>query len=330
MIHGHGAPEKEASYVAARELCLRLDDRPRLFPALWGLWHVSFNRGLYREARDLGEELLSLAKELGDPVFLLEAHHSLWTTLYGSGDLETAELHLQEGLSQYDPERHRAYASIYGGHDTGVCCLNFAAVTAWTRGYPDRALRYSQEALRLAGQLSHPTSAAIALYYAAVVHHRRREHRETVAKAEAALDTARTHGLPTARYALLARLGRDEALEEIRARAPASNGACRPGGRGTIPFAFCLLAEAYARAGLPDRGLAVLAEIPEQSLEIVYSSEVYRCRGELLLRQGDAHASEAENCFRSRSRVGPSWRSTLARAPSRDEPQSPAAEARQA
>ena len=86
IIHGHGAPEKEASYVAARELCLRLDDRPRLFPALWGLWHVSFNRGLHREARDLGEELISLARELGDPVFLLEAHHSLWTTLYGSGE----------------------------------------------------------------------------------------------------------------------------------------------------------------------------------------------------------------------------------------------------
>src|SRR4030095_2187998 len=28
-IHGHGSPEKEASYVAARDLCLRLDDRPR-------------------------------------------------------------------------------------------------------------------------------------------------------------------------------------------------------------------------------------------------------------------------------------------------------------
>jgi hypothetical protein len=73
-VHGDGSPEKEASYVAARELCLRLRDRPRLFPALWGLWHVSFNRGFYREARDLGNELLSLARELRDPVFLLEAH----------------------------------------------------------------------------------------------------------------------------------------------------------------------------------------------------------------------------------------------------------------
>jgi hypothetical protein len=63
-------------------------------------------------------------------------------------------------------------------------------------------------------------------------------------------------------------------------------------------FTFCLLAEAYARAGMPDRGLAVLAEIP-QSIETVYSSEIYRCRGELLLSQGHADALEAENCFRT-------------------------------
>ena len=296
-VHGHGAPEKEASYVAARELCLRLDDRPRLFPVLWGLWHVSFNRGFYREARDLGDALLSLAKELGDPVFLLEAHHSLWTTLYGSGDLETAEFHLQEGLTQYDPERHRADASVYGGHDTRVCCLNFAALTAWARGYPDRALRYSQEAVRLAGQLSDPTSAMIALYHAAVVHHQRREHRETVAKAEAAVDTSRAHGLRTARSALLARLGREEAPDETEL-ARLHQTARPPWWQWNDSFGFCLLAEAYARAGM-HRGLAVMAEIPEQALETVYAAEIHRWRGELLLSQGDAHASEAETCFRS-------------------------------
>ena len=259
---------------------------------------MSFNRGLHHEARDLGGELLSLARELGDPVFLLEAHHSLWTTLYGSGDLETAEHHLQEGLAQYDPQRHRADASVYGGHDTRVCCLNFSALTAWTRGYPDRALWYGQEAVRLAGQLSHPTSAAIALYYAAVIHHQRREPGETVAKAEAALDTARAHGFPMARGTLLARLGRAQTLDESEL-ARLHQTARTPWWRWNDSFGFCLLAEAYARAGLPDRGLAVMAEIPEQALETVYAAEIYRWRGELLLSQGDAHASEAETCFRS-------------------------------
>ena len=195
-IYGPSSSEFEASYVAASELCRRLDDRPRLFPTLWGLCHVSFNRGLYREARGLAEGLLSVARERGDPVLLLEAHHSLWTVLYGSGDLETAELHIQEGLAQYDPQRHRAYASVYGGHDTGGCCLNFAALTAWTRGYPDRALRYSQEALRLASQLAHPRSTSLALYYAAWVHYQRGEATAAVEKAAAAREIGAGQGFP--------------------------------------------------------------------------------------------------------------------------------------
>jgi adenylate cyclase len=222
----------------------------------------------------------------------------LWTTLYGSGDLETAELHLQAGLIQYDPQRHRADASIYGGHDTGVCCLNFAALTAWTRGYPDRALRYSKEAVRLAGQLSHPTSTAISLYYAAVVHHYRREPRDTVAKAEAALDMGRTHGLLTTRYALLARLGREDAVDESELAGLHQAGRT-PWWRWDHSFGFCLLAEAYARSGMPDKGLATLTEIPEDALETVSGPEIHRSRGELLLGQGDAYASEAETCFRS-------------------------------
>ena len=64
-------------------------------------------------------------------------------------------------------------------------------------------------------------------------------------------------------------------------------------------FTTCLLAEACARAGRPDKGLTLLSEIPEHSLEMVYSSEIYRCRGELLLSRGDAHAPDAEHCFRT-------------------------------
>jgi tetratricopeptide (TPR) repeat protein len=218
--------------------------------------------------------------------------------LYPNGDLESAEVHAREGLDQYDTHRHRVYASIYGGHDTGVCCLNFAALTAWTRGYPERARRYTQEALRLAGQIAQPYSQNLALYYAAWVHCQRREHLAAVEKAEAAVANAQAHGLRADRAALLARLAHDRVLEEAEL-AHLHQIARPPWWLWTHTFVFCLLAQAYGRAGLPEKGLAVMTEIPEQALETVYGSEVHRCRGELLLCQAAAHASEAESCFRT-------------------------------
>jgi tetratricopeptide (TPR) repeat protein len=131
-----------------------------------------------------------------------------------------------------------------------------------------------------------------------VVHRQRGEHAAAVAKAEAALDTASAHGLRPDRPALVARLGLEGALEESEL-ARLHQRARPPWWLWFSSFVFCLLAEAYARAGMPDRGLAALAEIPEHSLETVYSSEIYRCRGELLLSQGHAAAPEAENCFRT-------------------------------
>jgi class 3 adenylate cyclase/tetratricopeptide (TPR) repeat protein len=297
-IHGPGSSEFEASYVAARELCRRLDDRTRVFPTLWGLCHVSFNRGLYREAQSLGEELLSVAREGGDSVLLLESHHSLWTVLYGSGDLDSAELHIQEGLSQYDPQRHHAYASVYGGHDPGACCLNFAALTAWMRGYPDRAIRYSHEALRLCARLGHPRSTSIALYYAAWVHYQRGETASTVEKALAGHQIAVEQGLAVGRSILLARLAGREMMEDSELDR-LHQSLHSSWWLWLSTFSACLLAEACARAGRPDKGLALLSEVPEHSLEMVYSSEIYRCRGQLLLSQGPAHAAAAEQCFRT-------------------------------
>ena len=53
-------------------------------------------------------------------------------------------------------------SSLYG-YDPGVMCLSYAAWALWFLGYPDQALKRSQEALTLARELSHPFSLAVAL-----------------------------------------------------------------------------------------------------------------------------------------------------------------------
>ena len=84
---GQAAPEVERLYTRARELCERVGEPLQLFRLLWGFCHVHALRGEYQTRRALGEQLLSLAQRLHDPDLLLEAHHTLWTTLLAGGEL---------------------------------------------------------------------------------------------------------------------------------------------------------------------------------------------------------------------------------------------------
>ena len=62
---------------------------------------------------------------------------------------------------------------------------------------------------------------------------------------------------------------------------------------------FCSLAEAQAKAGRPEEGLATLAEglaLVEETDERYWEAELYRVRGELLLMQGD-DIQQAESSF---------------------------------
>jgi predicted ATPase/class 3 adenylate cyclase len=193
---GAGAPEVERLYIHARELCMRVGEPPQLFRVLWGLWSVYYQRGEYQMMRALGEQLLSLVQCLQDPDLLLEAHHALWATLFFGGELSAAQPHLEQGMQLYEPQRHRAHAALYGGHDPGVCCRMMAAPSLWLLGYPVQAVASSRAALTLAQQLAHPLTQAIALYLAAILHHLRREAPLIQAHAEAAMSIATEQGFP--------------------------------------------------------------------------------------------------------------------------------------
>jgi predicted ATPase len=93
--NGQAAPEVEQLYTRAHELCARVGEPLPLFRILWGFCHVHALRGEYQTRRALGEQLLSLAQRLHDPDLLLEAHHTLWTTLLAGGELAAARPHLE-------------------------------------------------------------------------------------------------------------------------------------------------------------------------------------------------------------------------------------------
>src|SRR5207247_3305294 len=77
---GYAAPEVEKAYARARELC-RQCETPQLFPMLTGLRGFYYVRAELQTARELGEQLLRLARSVQHPPLLLWAHYALGETL---------------------------------------------------------------------------------------------------------------------------------------------------------------------------------------------------------------------------------------------------------
>src|SRR6516164_243078 len=67
-----------------------------------------------------------------------------------------------------------------------------------------------------------------------------------------------------------------------------------------VPYSLSLLAEACGETGRFDEGLSALREAlatADQHENRHYEAEMHRLKGELLLKQDDSTAAEAQHCF---------------------------------
>jgi class 3 adenylate cyclase/tetratricopeptide (TPR) repeat protein len=191
-IKGYASPEVEAVYHRARELCRHVGETPQLFPVLGGLVLFYVNRGEFQTARELGEQMLSLAQRVQDLARLADAHILLGNALFFLREWGSARPHLEQGIALYNSQQHRSH--VLTPALLGVFGLSRLAQVLWELGYPDQALQRSQEALTLARELARPFSLATALIFAAELHRYRREAQMTYEQAEAALVLSREQG----------------------------------------------------------------------------------------------------------------------------------------
>ena len=166
---GYTASETESAYMRAWELCQQVGETPQIGPVLWALSLLERVRGDHGAAREPAEHLLSIAQRQHDPVLLLAGHtlygsHLLWT-----GNLAAARTHLEQGARLHEPHQQKSVWLSYGV-DVGILCVTDLALALWCCGYPDQALRTSQETLSLAQDLAHPHSLVLARSWAAWIH----------------------------------------------------------------------------------------------------------------------------------------------------------------
>ncbi len=291
-LQGYGSSEVEAVYTRARELGEQIDETSQLFPILRGLYVFYLLRGEVRTAHELGERLLSIAQSVHDPAFLLEAHFAVGQTLVFRGEFVAARAHLDHGIALYDPVRHRSHAFLYG-QDPGVFCRLLAAWNLGFLGYPDQALSTGQEALAVAQEVDHPLSRAAAHVLFAVTLQFRRDGHAAQEHAGAGVALSAQQGFPfflalgtvVGGWALVEQGQTEEGIAQFRQGLAAYRAT---GGGLVMPRFLVLLAEMWGKLGRPEEGLNLLAEalaLVHANGERDYEAELYRLRGELLLRQ---------------------------------------------
>ncbi|MGE0826330.1 MAG: adenylate/guanylate cyclase domain-containing protein [Candidatus Binatia bacterium] len=301
-IRGYANADVGTAYMRARELCQQLGETPQLSAVLGGLWAFHLVRAEYQTARELGEQLLTLAQRVQDLPALVVAHGALGQTFFGCGEWSQAQTHLEQSLLRYDPQHHQALTFLGGGEDPGVASRLFMACCLGLQGYPDQALERVHQAFRLARDLDHPFSLAEVLFIAAEIHQCREEGKAVQERAEALIALSIEQGF--AFFVAFATIMRGWALTEEEDKETGIAGmregltAYRATGAEMFrPYLLALLAEAYGKVEQVEEGLSVVAEAldaVDKTGERFYEAELYRLKGELTLQQSKVQGPKSK------------------------------------
>jgi DNA-binding winged helix-turn-helix (wHTH) protein/predicted ATPase len=302
-IEGYASPNVGEVYMKARQFYDELGDSPDVAEVLWGLWTFHMLSGELETARDIAEEFLRLSERLPYPGLALRGHWALEITFTHIGDFELAVEHYEKALALYDPALHRDDSFLYA-LNPGVAMPCFAAWALWFLGRTDEAVSRMDEAVALALDLSEPHGLAHAKLFASVLHQLRHDHRMAQQYAEAVSEVSQAHGL--ALYGAMADFmkgwtlseqGRvPEGIEQMREALAALEATATALVR---PHFLALLAEALSKTGRIDESWALLEEattMVDNNGEGYYEAELYRLKGELLLKKDQK--TEAEQCFK--------------------------------
>jgi predicted ATPase/class 3 adenylate cyclase len=304
-VKGWAAPEVERAYKRARQLCEGLGDSPQLFPALFGPWGMHFLRADLRTASALAAELLHRAKSTDHLALSVFAHLSRGYTSFHLGELLVAREDFETALSLYDGEQHRPLALRATGLGAEIASLSYLSVALWQLGYADQALERGNRAIVLAQGLSHPNRLAFADVFVGRLHQFRRDARAAEELADHLIALAAEHGATLWRAIATIQRSWAKAIQRHSEGTVAQmqEGLAALRATGTqldSPYWLCLLAEAHAATGRVEYGISALMEalaVAETRQNRNYEAEVYRLKGELLLRQEESNVAQARSCF---------------------------------
>ena len=302
-IEGYASPNVGKVYTKARELYDQLGDSPDVSEVLWGLWTFHTLSADLETARDIAEEFLRLSERLPYPGLAMRGHWAMEITFTHLGNFELAVDHYEKALALYDPAQHRDDSFLYA-LNPGVAMPCFAAWALWFLGRTDEAVDRMDEAVTLASELSEPQGLAHAQLFASILHQLRHDQQTTQRWVDAVVEVSHAHGLVL--YGAMADVMKGWTLSEQGCEQEGIDqmreGLAALEATGTAlvrPYFLALLAETLLNLKQLDEASALLEEattMVSSNGERYYEAELYRLKGELLLKKGEK--ANAQECLK--------------------------------
>ncbi len=303
---GNAAAEVEQTYNRAWQLSqelLHAGETAHFFPILFGLFGYYMARGEAQTALQVAEEFLQLAQRQQDPAMIVA--HRCMGFRFVLGELVSARAHFEQIVALYNPEQHRPLTFQYA-QDPGPTALCLGALVLWLLGYGEQARRWSDRGLMLAREGAHAYTLVSALNSSSWLHHFCQERAGIQEQAEEVIAICTKQGIALLlawgtilRGWALAEQGQGEAgINQIHQGLAAAQ-AMEAGVFRT--HQLTLLAETYDAVGEPEAGLRVLAQAlaqVETTGERFWEAEIYRLKGELLLKLEGAQLSRSPSASR--------------------------------
>jgi DNA-binding winged helix-turn-helix (wHTH) protein len=281
----------------ARELAMRLDDKPSLGDILVRLTSLSMVHGDMRNAGEYARAAAPLVDELGDANLRTFSNALEATAVLLRGDLKGA-CELFDGLGVFRDAAQPASAEAV----SHLVATAYGAFALWLTGKPDDAVALARRGYEAAEALDDPWERAALLSDWATVHAWRREPEKAaeLARRSLALAEQGTFGLWVYRADLVlgwAEAHMDSTISEERTNAMVGKrweGVSM--GRALPCLLYASMCARLGRTGVALDSIAKNLEAIEQGDERWLEAELHRLRAEIL---APSDAREAERSLRT-------------------------------
>jgi class 3 adenylate cyclase/predicted ATPase len=299
FVKGQAASELGHALARARELWEQLGSPSAFLYVPYGQSRYHMYRGELDVAQRLNEDLLRLSCERNDSAGIVLGYDSSGRDLLLAGKFALARSHLEQVLALYDPIAHRPLVH-HTGADSRVVSQGYLGIVFFCLGFPDQGLLQGNESVAEARTLAHPPTLAASLAQSARLLSLTADYAALERRASELLALATEQGFPM--YCALGTLflgcvkaNTGDVAKGISLLHSGSNTYRTLGAEARTPYHIALLARGLAVAGQIDDALSSLEtalELAERIGERWFAAEMYRHKGQFMLRQGRSETAE--------------------------------------